>query len=507
MFERFVETNDYLRLPVFSKGSKVDVKGNLLDKDGKPIETFTDPSGELRAKLEWVNGYGNYRVAELVAFAFKCPKLPFKYWNQLTVEFLDKDVTNIHPSNLVWRFPKMLGIEDNNGFCYIPMFSRYLVNREGVVFDSISKRVMTAYYKKGYYVYSLIPDIGPRAPLMRHRAICLAFKDYPTEVDNRQVNHINGCCGDDWLENLEWVTCSENRIHAVKNGLTSVNKPIVVTNLNSQESVEYKTLKDYCDDKNNSFVATHRMLQSSGGCYHLDGYEIAYKNKEHVTTKMVNQTPILVRDVLTGKVDEYPSIVACAKALGITKHVVMWRINTPTTSLMADFKQLKRKSDPTPWYEPDDPEKETLECSWTKAILVRNVITQVLTEYESQRHASKALSVAESTMTKWVNSINQPVFKDGLGNLVQLKLKSDQSSWRSVTDPAKELSDTYVEKAVLVKDLDSGDVAEYSSCVQCATELGVLPTTLNWRLKSNGQKVYDKHLLFKYKNSPAEFLY
>lgn len=47
--------------------------------------------------------------------------------------------------------------------------------------------------------------------ISRHRLIAKTFLPNP---DNKpEVNHKNGIPGDDWIDNLEWVTKSENAIH------------------------------------------------------------------------------------------------------------------------------------------------------------------------------------------------------------------------------------------------------------------------------------------------------
>ena len=54
-----------------------------------------------------------------------------------------------------------------------------------------------------------------------HRLLAIAFIE---NVDNKpQVNHINGIKSDYRIENLEWVTLSQNRQHAYDTGLQNAN--------------------------------------------------------------------------------------------------------------------------------------------------------------------------------------------------------------------------------------------------------------------------------------------
>lgn len=52
-----------------------------------------------------------------------------------------------------------------------------------------------------------------------HVTVAEAFIYKPNPILKLQVNHINGNKQDNYVENLEWVTQSENMKHAIRNGL------------------------------------------------------------------------------------------------------------------------------------------------------------------------------------------------------------------------------------------------------------------------------------------------
>lgn len=58
---------------------------------------------------------------------------------------------------------------------------------------------------------------GEHRMMLVHRLVAKAF--LPHDPERLEVNHKNGIRHDNRVENLEWVTCSENHRHAFRSGL------------------------------------------------------------------------------------------------------------------------------------------------------------------------------------------------------------------------------------------------------------------------------------------------
>lgn len=393
------------------------------------------------------------------------------------------------------------------GFRFIPGFSRYMVNSVGRIFDMKRKRFVKGHFSKGYISFILVSDTGKKTSMYRHRAICLAFLPDDRDLNLLQVNHINGIKGDDRLENLEWCTCSENRKHAIYTGLTCVSKPVACVNIATEEIRVFGSLVNCCTELGLNEKKVSIALRSGDFIYRIGLLQLRYIDENHRSVKRTNLRPVLVRNMKTNVVLEYESIAACAEALGMTKHNVFARIENPATNIYRDYLQIKRKSDNTPWYIPKDLDRAYIESSPTKAVLVRYCRTNEVVQFDTQRIASKALGIAEATIHQWLSMPGQPVLKlPKNSSYIQIKRLSDFSDWRIPIDYVNEFENLRLRKPVLVKFIESEEVVEFESAKECAKKLNILPTTLNQRLKSKGQRKFKPGIYVKYKHEPMAFL-
>lgn len=111
----------------------------------------------------------------------------------------------------MWKNIKVEGYED-----------LYMVNENGNVLSlnyrnlGISKEVKTKTDKKGYIHIRLHKDTTQKQ-IGIHRVVALTFLEKPSF--KCEVNHKDGIKSNNNVENLEWITRSENIKHAFKLGL------------------------------------------------------------------------------------------------------------------------------------------------------------------------------------------------------------------------------------------------------------------------------------------------
>ncbi|WP_144106712.1 HNH endonuclease [Paraburkholderia sp. BCC1886] len=204
--------------------------------------------------------------------------------------------------------------------------------------------------------------------------------------------------------------------------------------------------------------------------------------------------PIQVRDVDSGQVDEYASLIECARSLGISKDAIAWRVKADSCRVYPERKQYRLAAAGSEW-----PVSVGDLLTWygrTRPVDARNVMTGEVRGFDSLTQLAGYLDVALPTVQQWLTAPNQPV----VSGMHQLKWREDKTPWRDVQNPYYEHEIFSGKRVVLVTNQSSGEEQIFLSAIDCAKALGIRPTALTYRLKSEGKTVFPDGLKFKYYN-------
>lgn len=119
-------------------------------------------------------------------------------------------------------------------FIKIQEFNNYSISNLGNVKNDKTGRILKTYTKPSGYKQV---QLGRKTiPQYIHRLVAKAF--IPNDDNKPQVNHKNGDKSDNRVENLEWVTASENDLaYGYTSRIENRKKKIIATNLDGREII------------------------------------------------------------------------------------------------------------------------------------------------------------------------------------------------------------------------------------------------------------------------------
>lgn len=153
-----------------------------------------------------------------------------------------------------------------NGLYQVSNFGRIKsLEKEVNFYSGLYKEVKKRKYKEriislrkannGYISVSLCKD-GIEKTFNVHRLVAKTFIQNPNNLP--EVNHIDGNKENNCVDNLEWVTRSENMQHSLKTGLFKPKKKAVIQyDLNGNFVKRWETIKDF-------LIENNMNLKSSG---------------------------------------------------------------------------------------------------------------------------------------------------------------------------------------------------------------------------------------------------
>lgn len=204
--------------------------------------------------------------------------------------------------------------------------------------------------------------------------------------------------------------------------------------------------------------------------------------------------PIEVRDADTGVVTKFPSLIKCAKAYGLSKDAVCYRIKIGHARVFPERKQYRLQNTDEPWFIPENVETSLLQNGRSKRACLKYVLSGQELCFDQLTQLAEHLGIPVSTLSQWINFPGQLV----LPGFIQLKWERDNVPWRPVADPYLEHDRFAGTRSVKVTHELSGKTTMYVSAAECARAMGLKPTALNHRLKSDGQKVFSDGFRYCY---------
>lgn len=142
---------------------------------------------------------------------------------------------------------------------YLESRGAWFIDKNGNVFHN-GKLLKPTKNKNGYLSVELWEN-GNRKRVYVHRLV--AEKYIPNPENKREVNHKDGNKLNNSVDNLEWVTSSENKYHAYKNGLRrSASQILTVDDVRYIRHCTTKSRKELAEQFGVSYWAICNVLQN-----------------------------------------------------------------------------------------------------------------------------------------------------------------------------------------------------------------------------------------------------
>jgi len=349
MLSKFIYNDCFKKIPYTGNVYELHPKGELRNTyTKKTARRHTGDDGIVRVTTDTGEWFDDYPLSVLLAIVHRNTNLPFRLLAQLEVIYKDGKLSNFGLYNTVWKSPLgKLMHPDFSGFCYIPGYSRYLIDKDGQLLSPTKGELLSPYSdQNGYLMFGVQPDVGPRTIVGQHRLLALAWLEYPGNVDKLDVNHIDTNKSNNQLDNLEWATRSRNNYHAHENGLSN-STPVKVRDIITNE------------------VTTYYSRQEAGRRLDLDGETIRqriengkdgrvysglqFKNGDDETPWVIEENLSDYRQAVVGKkvsvssksrhVDQtFPSITKAAQFLGMRPATLLYHLKRSDDFEISDYK-------------------------------------------------------------------------------------------------------------------------------------------------------------------------
>jgi len=309
--------------------------------------------------------------------------------------------------------------EEYPGFYEIPGYSKYLLSREGVMLRKRDGKIIEPHLlaKGPYYQFHVHQD-----------------NDAPYEIRTMPLRHRLLCLVFKPRDNI---------------------RGLQVNHLNGKAGDDRVENLEWCTSKENT----------------------EHAGKMGISPKCI---PLFVLDIDTGRVDYYPSHVACAKAIGISKDAVLYRLTKAPGKIFPERKIYKRALHPNARTDLLDSISQQMDSyGRSKPVLARNILYDAQIEFAKITDASKFLEISLASMSLFLSGKYHPVVK----GFWQIKYKEDPRPWRPTGNPNVEYANTMGWKAVKAVHSTTGEIREYFNTRSCADDMNISITCLNYRLK------------------------
>lgn len=454
----------------------IDQNGSVIDDKGNVVPSFKHYTNGRRAVVVLDGGERRTRCVDyLLGLTFILLPKHLDYESS-RIHHLDHDEHNDSLHNLIWvkRQYKLISkvvererffrekydypnftaendglypnavecVKHKPGYYYIPGIAiPVVINKDGKIFDLTKNEHLEPYDNLGYRTINLKYEDKWKIVLV-HRIVARMFVGKPErhrhlDIKYLEVNHKDGTKSNNVASNLEWVTPSENLIHAHRTGLA------VAPNLGSGNKNRLKR-KDF---------------------------------------------DILAKDIRSGEIKRYDTIAGVCKAHGLNDQLIVVRLNNGQAMIKTKDWHVFKYDDGTDWPELKDYQK--VPNRWQ----ISGSAWYATKEGQPVLYGAKASDI-EGALGWRQGRIGVQFARNGKDALIDgWKITDDPDPSVELAEKLN-LSKTGMRESVKISVrpticLPSTQATLFDSLSAAAKEAGLSTTTIAAQLRKNGTKPFD----------------
>jgi hypothetical protein len=385
------------------------------------------------------------------------------------------------------------------------IFNNYTVSTDGKIYSLLYKKYLRYACYSGYHAVPLACN-GKSKRCYVHRLVAEAY--IPNSNNLPEVNHKDGNKGNNNVNNLEWVTRSQQMKHACDTGLRKTYmRPVIQYDMSGKKLMEYKSAQAASDATLIPRVDINAVCRGKNTS--CKNYRFCYKDDENKGKPWDRNRGVNQIDPKNGSIiEKYDTVRDAASCAGVASNFMvkccnkpdfvfngyLWRYQDDTTPInpnICDFNAEKYPRikvdgkevdgyfvcpDGKIWSEKQSKYLKPSKCGAYDSLTIT--------------HNGKQLSIRchrETAKAYLPNIINDAVVnhKDGVkrnNNVVNLEWCTHEQNTQHAHDMG--LIDVYT-KPVVKFDLNGKKLCEYDSIRDAAEDVGVSHTSIAAALSNN----------------------
>lgn len=202
--------------------------------------------------------------------------------------------------------------------------TNYEISDRGEVRNYVTGNPISTHLQQGYRICTLLIDNHQKS-MRVHRMVALTF--IPNPENKPYVNHIDGNRQNNNIENLEWVTPSENSQHAYTAGLRkpSRGRPVVQYSLDGKEMVTFNSATEAARELNlqqSKITSCCTRARETTGDYQWRYLDDPNKDVKPLKPKYIQGRKVAQKDDEGNVIAIYPSYKEAARAVNGTSSAI-----------------------------------------------------------------------------------------------------------------------------------------------------------------------------------------